>query len=84
MLTCPYNQIELKEIIKEAITKVCKDNEIETTISTNLAQEIQNIHINQQIPIGIISNNLLEIGSLKKKLLSNIYHQITKKIHKYI
>ena len=84
MLTCSYNQIELKEIIKEAITKICEDNEIESTISTELAQEIQNIHIIQQIPIGIITNNLTNLGPLKKNLLPNIYHRITKKIHKHI
>jgi hypothetical protein len=86
MLICPHNQVELKEIIKEAITKNCEDNEIESSIASDLAQEMQDIHIKQKIPIGIISNNLSNLGPLKKKpnLLPNIYHRIAKKIHKYI
>ena len=48
MLTYPYNQIELKAIIKEAITKISKENEVEIVSSTDLAQEIQNIHISQK------------------------------------
>jgi hypothetical protein len=86
MLICPHNQVELKEIIKEAITKNCEDNEIESSIASDLAQEMQDIHIKQKIPIGIISNNLFNLGPLKKKpnLLPNIYHRIAKKIHKYI
>ena len=84
MLTCPHNQRGIKEIIQEAITKIYEDNEIETTTSIELVQEIQNIHIEQQIPFGIITDNLLKTGLLQKKLLLNIYHRIIKNIHKYI
>ena len=84
ILTCFHNQIELKAIIEEAITKISKENEVEIISPTDLAQEIQNIHIGQQIPIGIITENLTNLEPLKRKLLPNIYHRIVKKIHKHI
>ncbi|CAG8675273.1 8775_t:CDS:2, partial [Paraglomus occultum] len=76
--------MELKAIIEEAITKISKENEVEIVSSIDLAQEIQNIHICQQIPIGIIIENLINLEPLKRKLLPNIYHRIVKKIHKHI